>query len=82
VSGNDKHDADWSALKADQDTVLLATRLIALHGDEAKAKHLFSTWLQLYIEAGDFQPDLPPEPRRRAAQRAAATLGITLAEAR
>ncbi len=80
MSSSDRQDADWSALKEDSDTVLLATSLIALHGDEVKAKRLFSSWVQSLIESGDFQPDLPPEPRRRAAQWAAAAVGIALAE--
>ncbi len=82
MSSSDGQDADWSALREDSDTVLLAAQLIKLHGDERKAKRLFSSWVQSLIESSDFQPDLPPEPRRRAARRATAAVGITLAESK
>ncbi len=81
VSMTHDEDCDLDALRADPEGILPASFLMSLLG-ESEARERFAELVQIHIRGADFEPALPPEPRRRAARQAAAAVLIAMAEAR
>lgn len=75
---SDCHDSDLEVMQADPAERLLASQVMALLGREADREFVY--FVNLHIMASDFEPDLPPEPRRRAARRAVAMRLIAMHE--
>ncbi len=73
--------ADLEALRADPEGLLLANWLIARLGDEREAARRFGELVLLHLRTAEHRPDLPPEPRRRTARKAAAAILLALVEA-